>query len=468
MTSLAETNNSQRESNPGSPLPPDNAQLLSMMRVLMEESEARMAARLETKIEERLALPTNSQADYELRKKAAERRWEEESRQARRNAYLREGLSEQEADQALRDNPLANVTNPTTIVNQPSRRYNITSTDVGLFDGDTSELNFWLERVSTLYDMKEDPAWRQQLMETIPLCLRGSAKKWYQAIAQTDQRRELLEWTSFSEHIRLAFEPAASSLRRQADERKFRYKEEEAGDYFYEKLSLLRAAYRHRTDAELVHDIWLGLPDTLQTVCRAPATDRTLKSLLTELRLYESSWRNGDSRDRSLRTTASGKRAQIQASADETTPTVSSKASTPSAAPNTRQRVDLSATYKPENIKMIKGERWYLVPGTTRMMKLERTCNTCKQAHFDFEHHHLAKPVKAEANMAFEQHLVPTAFHFEGYPVYELAGSPFAPIVVDGDSDSSGSSAHGLSPSWSMSSGTPELVSSRFQEITDF
>ncbi|CAO1616792.1 unnamed protein product [Parajaminaea phylloscopi] len=410
--------------------------------ILSEQEERFRRVLREERLSAERADPLARAATLQQRRQQAEAQWLQDSTASRRQAYLAAGMTESQADDALLHSPLQPPANPTTIVQQPSRRYHIRVDDLHTFDGGAAELEFWLARVGSLYDLKDDPAWKEQILETLPLCMRGSAAKWYQSSSHEVRLRDLASWDGWQKQLRAAFSIDSSSARRLADRRQWDYRREEVSTYHYDKLALLRAAYPHRSDADFVQELWDGLPESLQMSTRTimsnhPAPNQFLK----EVRTLEGPWRGADQRTRRL------------LAADET----SVKAETPVAAPNKTVgpnkglandrnpagRAPLRDTYHPKNVKIIKGERFYTVPGSNCMIKLERPCATCQGKHFTFEHDYLASRDGAGAKKE-PSYFVQTDDTIEGYPVYcledylDVSTSPTTSIMSISSSSGAG------------------------------
>ncbi|CAO1614369.1 unnamed protein product [Parajaminaea phylloscopi] len=408
---------------------------LDQIQALMRAQEERLQA-MSTAQEERLrrlfrddqrrSERLDDSAQAQARRAQADQRWVQNSVTQRRQAYLDAGLTEAQAEEALLMNPLQPVSHPTTIVQQPSRRYQVRVEDLHTFDGKATELEFWLARISSLHDLKQDPAWREQILETLPLCLRDSAAKWYQASSQTYRLTELSTWEGWQTQLRAAFAIDSSSARRLADKRVWDYRKEDVATYHYDKIALLRAAYPHRSDEDFVQDLWDGLPESLQMSTRTIMSNHPAPhSFLKEVRTLEGPWRGADPRNR---------RAQQVDETPAPNPKVEPGVAAPrqqSAQPAANRagasRASLRETYNPANVKIIKGERFYTIPGTNKIIKLERPCNTCGGPHFSFEHDHMATRKTEGAN--FYQ----TGDTIEGYTVYLAAdalehvpGSPFS------------------------------------------
>lgn len=396
---------------------------------------------------------------------AANRQWEAASRASRRQAYIDQGLTEAQVNEAMNENPFSNsVSHPTTLVStsQP-KRYTFYPDNIGYFDGNPHRLEFWISRVASLWRQKVDPNWREPLLETLPQCLRDSAARWYELHSATSEeeqdprspasgsnaiaranRPSLKSWPDWEKSLRDAFGMDVATQRRYADGRTWLYVEEEISTYFYDKYASLRAAYPGHADQHHASDIWLGLPNDFQIIIRScTANNPDPMTLLREMRIYETAWRNCDPKRRALRTkqNATPSRA-IEAAPSTTAPSMAlttfnkqpTTSTTAGGGTEGRERQSLKDTYNPSMIKVIKGVRYYTLPNGGSL-KLKRPCEHCKQDHFGFEHEFLSK--KTPAPMV----ALATPWSFGGYDVVQLG------YDLTDDDDVTDPSAFTLSPS---------------------
>ncbi|CAO1625277.1 unnamed protein product [Parajaminaea phylloscopi] len=343
-----------------------------------------------------------------------------------RQAFLRAGMSEAEASAASMETVgllSGNASGPTTIVPQaPVRRHHWKTDDIGTFSGKPSELITFIARVESLWDMKEDPNWREPLIEALPGCLKDTAATWY-AMSSQSFRRTLTTWTAWKNALNEAFAYDPVELRQKALSRKWQFRREDAPAYFWDKSGLLRLAFPTYEPKSIIHEIKLGLPDDLQVLVRTSmARNPTVEDLLTEIRELEPSWRRMDPARRSLKESGAG-----GASGATSSPPARSaeRASAPPGGTAAQGR-RLSETYDPKNAWVdANGTRHYRIPGDPgrRVLQLNRNCGICKRQgepngkHFDFEHDTLVRPPnKRAASLVVEGY--PAVATVEGYPAF--------------------------------------------------
>lgn len=207
----------------------------------------------------------------------------EETRAQRKELLIEQGLTEAKALEALQEGSSTS----STIVQQPNRRWNVCAEEVGYFEGDKLRLQWWLDRVRSLWERNSDPNYRDPLIDVLPMCLKGSATDWYQALSAAE-RSNLTSWPAWETSLREYFSMDRSEVRGLADKRKWQAGQEEIADYFQDKLRLLRQAYPDKTDGDLVSEIKDGLPSALRLVVRTDLLHRnTPLNLLSELRRME-------------------------------------------------------------------------------------------------------------------------------------------------------------------------------------
>lgn len=302
----------------------------------------------------------------------------EATRTERKELLMAQGLSEGEALQALQEGATS------TIVNQPSRRYNWRSEDIGLFEGDKLRLKWWMDRVRSLWEKSSDPMYRDPLIDALPLCLRGTAMDWYQALS-LQERSSLTDWPAWEASLIEYFSMDRSQIRNIADQRKWSMGKEEISDYFQEKLRLLRQAYPDKGDADLVWEIKDGLPPHLRLfVCTDLMNKLTPSSLLGELRQLEGSFLEAFK----LNKPGGGSAPATSSSKDKSTSNKSTSSSSNPFASGSKEAqrfANLEETFDIKNFSKVGKNFIYRIPGSDRIITLNRPCRHCgKSNHFDF------------------------------------------------------------------------------------
>ncbi|SPO28028.1 uncharacterized protein UTRI_05171 [Ustilago trichophora] len=311
--------------------------------------------------------------------------------------------------------------------------------DLGLFDGSPDRLEFFRSRIDALIQSRSDPGWEQAVIETLPLCLRDSAAQWYQLMGSTQRANLSVGWNAWEAALMQAFRPDDGEARRLADSRKWHVKTETVQQYFYSKLSLLRSAYPFRDEKDLAQEIRLGLPDTMRVLVRSHLNASVNPTkMLVELKSLEESWRSATGN--AMRSTNLSSQAQTTADNDNAksqnlfAQPKSAQASRASPKPQAGG-LSMSADYRPENISFVERDgrkvRAYRLPQSGRTIYLGRSCQKCGQAHFDFEHDHMAASVKKEAHHHYAQAELELVEAY-GYPMFNTE-----PIIVSDDDETS-------------------------------
>lgn len=265
--------------------------------------------------------------------------------------------------------------------------------------------------MKSLIESRQDPTWESVIIETLPLCLRDTALRWYKVLG-SHRRAELnTGWTVWESSLCNAFQPDASEIQCLAGERKWEWPKESIASYFYTKLSLLRAAFPTRQETDLLNEISYGLPASLQLDVRTHLlASPKMDDLLTELRNLEGPWkatlRSGspyNSRNDPLP-------QQLTPPSTYSTPShlLASAVDTPqSETVNTSNKFGLATNYEPANISYIDRDsrrvRTYKLPNSRQTISLGRPCRSCSQDHFDFEHDFLSRQPKGEAHIAYDE-----------------------------------------------------------------
>ncbi|EPQ26324.1 uncharacterized protein PFL1_05973 [Pseudozyma flocculosa PF-1] len=177
------------------------------------------------------------------------------------------------------------------------KRFNIKPDNIGVFNGQTVtggvSLEFWCNRVEALLDSECSYEYKLALLKVLPLCLRHSAAKWYNALRPERRRKLLRSWDKFCESLEKTFAGNLDRARLVADARVWDLAVEDSSNYFWDKYSLLRAAYPDRNNSSLCSDICAGLPDSFKTLIRTTlARNPEPERLLEECLMYEIPWRN--------------------------------------------------------------------------------------------------------------------------------------------------------------------------------
>lgn len=362
-----------------------------------------------------------------------------------KESYLDQGFSEEQANLYSREPlPSSTDTAPTTIISQPNRRREWKPEHIGFWDGDSLTLDRFISRVQLLHDMKQDPNWREPLIETLPVCLTGSASEWLQNQPIDYKLRRLSDLNGWITELRSVFGGDSASKHLAAQARVWDYRNEDTLSYFFSKSRLMTSAHPHLSADDFVEAIILGCPDSFQLAIRGQSVSSANK-LLKRLQELEGPWRRS-APNRGLRTKSSTDSAPatlVTTHSSETT-----QATTQSQKP---QRDSLKRTFDPKNLFYDNGQECYRRPDNGQVLRRDRDCGICRQPHFDFAHDHFAK-VKKEA-LYFE-----TEERYAGYPVMSqttvYAGS--SPETLSSASTSTSPASSRSSPSTPLPGSTPQ------------
>lgn len=392
-----------------------NATLQAFLTQFTESQNARLQTFKEEILSER-----NQPDTFEMKRRTALARFSEEHRTAKRQAFLDAGMTPEEATIACNE---SGEVRPTTIVSQPQqRRYQFKASELGIFHGERDQFTFWANRINRLYHSKSDPAWREPIIDTLPLCLRGAASSWYER-----QRADLpLEtWDQWYNAMKKVFLPDSTDLKHKAESRKWNAKEEDVATYLHDKMTLTLAAYPNHDERDLVIDIKDGLPDGMKALIRTDlARNPTTDDLLHEMGRQEGIYRRMYNAPSAV---AIGKRRAVSDESKSTPkqdPPRRRTESNPVASSSgpvsqSRGRQSLRESYSEKNVFFKDGKRWYQVPGSTAAIPLDRNCKTCGKEHFDFEHDALSKSpdIKREAKFVVENYV---AYSFDGPDIIDI------------------------------------------------
>lgn len=472
--------------------------LMSQLQTFFSGQIGALETRLNARIDARssstpVTAPTPS---FEEMCRRAEQRFDRDSRSVLHRSYTDEGLTSAQADELVlnaygpeapgaataapvQPNVAPNVvqtanvpaagTDTTAVVATRGYREKFVAEDIFLFNGDPALLEDFITRFESIWEIRSDALYREPLMETFPKCLRNSAQKWYSSSSSELRLKDYRDWPKLKQHLHNAFAPDRASARRMADARKWDFKRETVGEYYWDKLAMMRSSYRaDRQETDFVHDIYDGLPDSFQTSIRTCLMEKpTPNVLLKEMRLFETPWRNIDPKNRALRRTAAPYEQPADSVATSNALVVANQVKlTPAASGDskghiqTRQRQTLKESYTPNNISIVKGKRFYQLPGRDRAIELKSPCSQCGQQHFDFEHEHLTKG-SAKANVVDLTDDEMDQAYYAGYRVYVVEPMSRSPSLESTASSTS-------SPDTSMSSaGSPAVDASgpRFEEL---
>lgn len=411
---------------------------------MMAEQERRLQASINARIDLSLSaaeLKAKKKGEIDDKKRTAKAWFDDAHRESLRAAYKNHGLTEEEAQVALYES--AQPAGPTTLLQQPYRRGNFKAEELGTFDGSPEKLGFFLSRIDGFWETSSDPAWREPLFNTLPMCLRDGAAEWWQSCMRSEPFRLNKDWPTLKNEMKQAFGLDDEDAQSLADRRRWKVGSEEIGTYFHTKHRLLLEAYPEKSEKNLVSAIIKGLPDDFKMSIRTNLSGSpTLSALLVELRNYASKYRRAGGQSRSSQ----------QPNAPSTRP---GKSNSPS---SSRKGASLEDTFDPKRYWKEDGKDKYRVPGTEEVITRTRPCDydgDCGGPHFRFMHTWLQaqKRKKKEEN---KQKSSSTTKFIEGYPV-DGSDSPndedFTMLDTDDEQDSLGHSHFiDLSPTVSPSS----------------
>lgn len=391
-----------------------SADINDMLSKFFDDFTKKQNERLNNIQHELLNAQQQRQNDYDMMKRLGLAKFAEESKTQRRQTFLDVGMTPDQATIAASE---ALDGHPTTFISNRERsRKEWKASEIGLFHGEKEQFAFWAGRVARLHNSKIDPQWRDGLIDTLPLCLRGAASNWY--IRQTDTKLDT--WDDWYSAMSKVFLPDVTDLKHRAEKRKWDPKTEDASSYVHEKLTLLQSAFPGHTAKDLVIELKEGLPDAMQGYIRTdlaknPTVDDFLQEVFHQEGVFRrvhkigppvipSSRRAGSEETRSSDKQSSGRRRQ------ESAPSSTSTSSSPSS--STASGRSLKDSYDPACIFFKGNKRWYRIPGSNSVLELRTPCSRCQGNHFTFEHDYLAM---LEAKKEGKKEMLYMA---EGYPVF--------------------------------------------------
>ncbi|KAK0520025.1 hypothetical protein OC835_007342, partial [Tilletia horrida] len=276
------------------------------------------------------------------------------------------------------------------------------------FDGDPTQLEAFASRVEDIARQSDDPAWDAAVRLAIPQALKGVAAKWHAGLKKEDVRK-MRTVEDVTEALRRAFPMNRALLRKLARDRHWEPKKESALAYLFDKIQLFRQAFGDAyPDASIAQDAADGLEPSMLAYIRLPRNHPTLHALQDAIGEWEPTWRavhnvSIDPEQKqatkedgpaltSNQVTLPGKPPRPPRAEQRPTPDRSASSALATSAPQPSASVaSLAASYDPTRVVPASGSqpRLYRRPDSTRVMRLQRNCAKCGQAHFDFEHEHL-------------------------------------------------------------------------------
>ncbi|KAK0519729.1 hypothetical protein OC834_007284 [Tilletia horrida] len=283
---------------------------------------------------------------------------------------------------------------------------------LGSFEGDPTKLEAFISRVRDI-GRKRIPGWEDAVLAAVPDALSGHAAKWHASLTTAEvERMGTLE--DLFAAMRRAFPVNRAQLRTDARMRKWEPRAESAMNYFYDKVLLMRQAFGETyAEQALAQDVADGLEASMRAYVRLPVQGPTLQTLQDALAEWEPVWRqihkvSLTASPHSNQDTPAMARSQSEPVLPAVIPPPTAPLPPPPPRPprsEQRQAVpgspqwsrtsasvtSLSQTYDPARVvPAANGQpRMYRRPDSTRVMRLNRNCGKCGQAHFDFEHEHL-------------------------------------------------------------------------------
>lgn len=436
----------------------DNQEMSALLR-LMRSELSKQRADISDMMDEKIGMALEvapqmkrTPADKERMKRQSYRNWADKYEAERQDELRAVGFTEREIQDIMQEDFLDSLKDygvPPTILSQPApRRWEWKVNDLGTFDGDPESFLTWSRHIKQLWDRKSDPHYREPLLDTIPLCLKGAARDWYNSLG-AEEVLSFKSWEHYEDKLRKFFAFDDIALKESADSRKWDPRKETVSAYYFEKKKLLAGAYPNHLEKDLCHNIWMGLPSNFRLYCRTPmANNPTCLDLLIEMRKLEETWK----------TDHSGRKPQLPQSMK---PLASKQEGSSSTTNNTVRSVKvekvagrrrpIKETYTSRNIFYKNNKRHYLIPDTDDILELQRPCSKCGGDHFDFEHDFIL----AQKNAGGKQ--VKQEAHFvEGYLAHKADEFDSSDLPPDETLIGSDESTLSLSP-----------VSTRSMEIID-
>lgn len=327
---------------------------------------------------------------------------------------MEQGLTEYQALEALQHKEA------TTIVSQPQRRIHWKSDDIGTFDGNRANFQFWVDRVTALWDKSVDPCSREPLIDALPTCLRDDAAEWYQGLSK-EERQDLTSWERWEAAMSSYFSMPNVELRKLADSRSWEPRKEDISAYYQAKKRLLRQAYPEKDAAQIVDNIRDGLPASMRLLVRTPySRNPDPVALLRELFTLERDYMDtiGVKRGATAASTSAAQRPTATISAGRLSPDSNRGRNKRGAiiGPSWPRGASLEESYDPRRVSNKRGVKIYKVPDSDHEIVMNRPCKTCNGDHFDFAHnHHMGKSPKKEMK-GFKRE---PSFWVAGYPCYD-------------------------------------------------
>lgn len=352
----------------------------------------------------------------------------EKTRTLRKEMLMKEGgLSEAQAADVLQHESEPS----TTVVAQPQRRQNFRTEDIGLFDGTREDLQFWIDRVTSLHEKSADPMWRDPLLDILPLCLRDAAAEWYQGLDKSERSELAKSWEKWVELLGSYFGSTNLELRKMADSRTWNPRTEDISRYYQSKKRLLKQAYPTKTELQLIDDIRDGLPSHLRMFIRTQRTRLpTTLALLTELISMEPDFKEALGLSKKEGSTGSAVRQSTGKSRDSG----ARSDEKPRLGASWPKGLDIKATYHPKHYFKRGKREFYKVPDHPVEIERTRGCATCGGPHLDAGHDwHMKNDKKSSPTKVKKE----PAFWFEGYPCYEVDTQDSEVMVIDDDDDDS-------------------------------
>ncbi|KAE8228357.1 hypothetical protein CF326_g6715 [Tilletia indica] len=260
------------------------------------------------------------------------------------------------------------------------------------FDGDPRKLEFWISRVRDLVRTNRDSSWDTAVVAAIPNALTGAAARWHAALSD-DQIEEQSSTTLVFAALRKAFPVNRSQVRVEAHQRKWRPRSESAIMYAYDKLSMLRMAYRITSPEEVtLSEIIDGLDDLMKPMLRINDETDTMDDLVRELCKWEPVWRS-TSKVKLEESETDASAPSKDADKSSSSPTKSARPAPSSAAfkpAGERRPPPTLGRYDPSRvIEATATDKRQYKREDGSVMRLNRPCGRCGEEHFDFEHSHL-------------------------------------------------------------------------------
>ncbi|KAJ1570410.1 hypothetical protein NDA14_001934 [Ustilago hordei] len=164
--------------------------------------------------------------------------------------------------------------------------------DIGTYDGNTKNLEFFLGCVKSLIESQQDLTWESVIIKTFLLCLRETASCWYKVLGSHQCTELNTGWTIWETSLCNVFQPDVSEIRCLAGECKWEWTKESIASYFYTKLSLLHAAFPTHQETDLLNEIQYSLPASLQLDVQTHLLAKpNMDDLLTKLHILKGPWK---------------------------------------------------------------------------------------------------------------------------------------------------------------------------------